>query len=82
MSSEAKATGTEGLGFDGDVEAAERALETRDVQDNNGTAGDLATPRLLPVQQVPLLVLLLAGAVLLCASLLLLLPLYLLHTLY
>ena len=52
MHSEAKATGTEDLGFDGDVEAAERALKTRGVQDYKGAAGDLATPRLLPVQQL------------------------------
>ena len=52
MFSEAKATGTEDLGFDGDVEAAERALKTRGVQDYEGAAGDLATPRLLPVQQL------------------------------
>ena len=43
MSSEAKATGTEGLGFDGDVEAAERALKTRGVQDNEGAALEQAT---------------------------------------
>ena len=52
MLSEANATGTEDLGFDGDVEAAERALKTRGVQDYEGAAGDLATPRLLPVQQL------------------------------
>ena len=52
MTSEATATGTEDLGFDGDVEAAERALKTRGVQDYEGAAGDLATPRLLPVQQL------------------------------
>ena len=52
MLSEANATGTEDLGFDGDVEAAEPALKTRGVQDYEGAAGDLATPRLLPVQQL------------------------------
>ena len=52
MSSEAKATSTEDLGFSGDAEAAERAMKTRGVQDNEGAAGDLATPRLLPVQQI------------------------------
>ena len=42
MYSEAKATGSEDLGFDGGVEAAERTQKTRGVRDNNGTAGDLA----------------------------------------
>ena len=52
MHSKAKATGTEDLGFDGDVGAEERALKTQGVQDNKGAAGDMATPRLLPVQQL------------------------------
>ena len=52
MDIKAKATGTEDLGFDGDVGAEERALKTQGVQENKGTAGDMAPPRLLPVQQL------------------------------
>ena len=36
MDIKAKATGTEDLGFDGDVEADERALKAQGVQDNKG----------------------------------------------